>query len=185
MVCYARGRKIVWFKEFVVRAVIFVKNLAWWVVAMLALMPAWAQTVVTPHSGAKPTGHVPTRMQRCELEVVGLKGADRTRGLRECLVNRNEGERIVSRNCFRQFRDLPPGGTKVDKSVFMKHCVAAGLKAGHDKLPARKPAPAAVSGASAAAKPVAKATDTPATARAVAPAKPASGTSGKPEATTP
>jgi hypothetical protein len=116
-------------------------------------------------------------MQRCESEVASLSGADRKRVLRECLVNRNEGERIVSRNCSRQFRDMPPGGTKIDKGVFMKQCVATGLKAGHDKLPARKPA----TPSSAAAASATKAADKPAAStQALAPAKPSSSAAAKP-----
>jgi hypothetical protein len=154
--------KIVTFWELAVRVVSFVGR--WCVVACVALLggPALAQTVATPHSGTKPSGHVPTRMQRCESEVASLSGADRKRVLRECLVNRNEGERIVSRNCSRQFRDMPPGGTKIDKGVFMKQCVATGLKAGHDKLPARKPA---TPSSAAAAKPASAAASKPAPAK--------------------
>ncbi len=175
------------------REVFFAKNLSWVLIAMLTLSPAWAQTVATPNSAAKPTGHVPTRMQRCESEVAGLTGADRKRVLRECLVNRNEGERIVSRNCFRQFRDLPSDGTKVEKAAFMKQCVTTSLKAGHDKLPDRKPASAPVAAASGAAKAPAKAAD--GAARPAAPANPAlakptsekapSGASAKPAANKP
>jgi hypothetical protein len=145
MVCYSPGRGSLRFLEFAVRVEYFVRR--WCVLAFVALcgVPALAQTVATPHSATKPSGHTPTRMQRCESEVASLSGAERKRVLRECLVNRNEGERIVSRNCTRQFRDMPPSNTKVDKAAFMKQCVATSLKAGHDKLPARKPSPASSS----------------------------------------
>lgn len=146
-------------------------------------MSATAQTVATPRSGIKPGNHTPTRMQRCESEVASLSGAERKRVLRECLVNRNEGERIVSRNCTRQFRDMPPSNTKVDKAAFMKQCVATSLKAGHDKLPARKPSTA--SSAPSPSAPVAKATDKPVLARASTPAKPASSAMAKPAADKP
>jgi hypothetical protein len=148
------------------------------VCAALVWVPALAQTLATPHSGTKPSGHTPTRMQRCESEVASLSGAERKRVLRECLVSRNEGERIVSRNCTRQFRDMPPSNTKVDKAGFMKQCVATSLKAGHDKLPARKPA--TTSSAPSPSATVAKAIDKPVVVQASAPAKAASGAAAKP-----
>jgi hypothetical protein len=164
--------KMMWFKEFAVRLVYFVGQ--WSVLACAALvsLPVMAQTVATPHSGTKPSGHTPTRMQRCESEVASLSGAERKRVLRECLVSRNEGERIVSRNCSRQFRDMPPGDTKVNKGVFMKQCVQTSLKAGHDKLPARKPVVASSSPSPSGT--AAKAADKPVLAQASAAAKPAS-----------
>jgi hypothetical protein len=150
-----------------VRLVSFVGQWCVVVCATMVWVPALAQTVATPHSGTKPSGHTPTRMQRCESEVASLSGAERKRVLRECLVNRNEGERIVSRNCSRQFRDLPPTDTKKDKGVFMKQCVATSLKAGHDKLPARKPDTA--SSPASPSAPVAKASAKPASSAAATP----------------
>jgi hypothetical protein len=132
-----------------VRAVSLVSKMLAATVALLWGLTVSAQTTVTAHGMAKTSSHAPTRMQRCEAEVKGLTGADRKRLLRECLVSRNEGERVVSRNCFRQFRDRPVSDPKMDKPTFMRQCVVQSLKAGQDKLPPRKVAPAAVASSSA------------------------------------
>jgi hypothetical protein len=114
--------------------------------AALACSGVWAQMAApaTPllHSG-------PTRMQRCQAEIAGVDTKERARKLRECLIGRAEGERLIARDCSRQFRSLP-AGSAVDKAVFQKQCVAAGLQVSHDKLPRRKaPAPKLEAGSSA------------------------------------
>ncbi len=101
--------------------------------SMLSL-PAWAQT---PDAAPAATPHQLTRMQRCQQELIGVEGAERVRSLRECLINRAEGERLVARDCSRQYRSLPAGQAK-DKTAFQKQCVATGLQAAHKDLPGRK-----------------------------------------------
>jgi hypothetical protein len=107
------------------------------------LLPVWAQQSTTQILGG------PTRMQRCQVEIGDVKGSARTLALRKCLIDRTEGERLITRDCGRQFRALPTGH-KVDKVSFQRQCVATGLKAGHEALPRRK-APAPVAQASGAA----------------------------------
>lgn len=124
------------------------------VCATAALLPAWAQQSTTQLVGSGPT-----RMQRCQAEIGDVKGSARTLQLRKCLIDRTEGERLLTRDCNRQYRALPTGH-KVDKVSFQKQCVLTGLKAGHDALPRRKaPAPVAqasgASGTPTAGKPVA------------------------------
>ncbi len=124
--------------------------LAW---VSIALMPAWAQQSTTLIAGG------PTRMQRCQAEIGDLKGSERTLKLRKCLIDRTEGERLLTRDCSRQFRALP-AGQKVDKVAFQKQCVATGLKVGHEALPRRKVAPpvaqaSGAAGSSAVSQPVA------------------------------
>lgn len=143
------------------------------VCASAALLPAWAQQSSTQIVGG------PTRMQRCQAEIGDLKGSARTLKLRKCLIDRTEGERLLTRDCSRQFRALP-AGHKLDKVVFQKQCVATGLKVGHEELPRRKvPAPVVqASGAEgspmasspAANKPLVKQAAVPVTGAAEAPA---------------
>jgi hypothetical protein len=111
--------------------------------AAVTLLPVWAQQSTAVIAGG------PTRMQRCQAEIADVKGSARTLQLRKCLIDRTEGERLLTRDCNRQYRALP-AGHKVDKVSFQKQCVVTGLKAGTDALPRRKaPAPAAqASGAS-------------------------------------
>jgi hypothetical protein len=80
-----------------------------------------------------------TRMQRCQSEIVGMQGAERSRNLRECLINRAEGERLIARDCSRQYRSLP-ASPATDKTTFQKQCIATGLQASHKELPRRKAA---------------------------------------------
>jgi hypothetical protein len=122
------------------------------VCAAAALLPAWAQQSTTQIVSGGPT-----RMQRCQAELADVKGSARTLKLRKCLIDRTEGERLLTRDCNRQFRALPTGH-KVDKVAFQKQCVTTGLKAGHEALPRRKaPTPdvlaSSASGQPAAAKP--------------------------------
>jgi hypothetical protein len=102
------------------------------VCATAALLPVWAQQSTTQIVGSGPT-----RMQRCQAEIGDVKGSARTLQLRKCLIDRTEGERLLTRDCSRQFRALP-AGHKVDKVSFQKQCVLTGLKAGTDALPRRK-----------------------------------------------
>lgn len=88
---------------------------------------------------AADLGSHPTRMQRCQVEISGMQGPARTRTLRECLIDRTEGERLIARDCARQYRSLPAGQT-VEKSVFQKQCVTSALSVAHKELPRRKPA---------------------------------------------
>ncbi len=110
-----------------------------------ALPPARAQTAAPPvarHTaltGAQ-LGNAPTRMQRCQIEISGLDGRARTLALRECLINRAEGERLIARDCARQYRNLPTGQAAADKNAFQKQCVAGALNVAHKELPKRKPA---------------------------------------------
>lgn len=112
------------------------------VCAAAALLPVWAQQSTTQLVGG------PTRMQRCQAELADVKGSARTLKLRKCLIDRTEGERLLTRECNQKYRALP-SGHKVDKVSFQKQCVATGLKAGTDALPRRK-APAPVAQASGA-----------------------------------
>jgi hypothetical protein len=123
---------------------------AWVACAALAWLPTWAQQAPVV---AVPSG--PTRMQRCQTEMAGVEGPTRTRKLRECLIGRAEGERLITRDCNRQFRSLP-AGHGADKVAFQKQCVAAGLQVSHDKLPRRKPPAPRVDAAGAVGKPVAE-----------------------------
>ncbi len=84
-------------------------------------------------------GSAPTRMQRCQVEISGLQGRPRTLALRECLIDRAEGERLIARDCSRQYRSLPAGQT-ADKTTFQKQCVSNALSVAHKELPRRKPA---------------------------------------------
>jgi hypothetical protein len=88
---------------------------------------------------AADLGSNPTRMQRCQVEISGMQGPARTRALRACLIDRTEGERLIARDCARQFRSLPAGQT-VEKSTFQKQCAASALNVAHKDLPRRKPA---------------------------------------------
>jgi hypothetical protein len=106
--------------------------------ATVFLIPAWAQTAA---STPAPTARSLTRMQHCQMEIEALQGSERQRTLRECLVQRTEGERIVTRNCTRQMRDLP-AGTHVDKPALHKKCVETALQVRRAELPGYK-APAA------------------------------------------
>jgi hypothetical protein len=110
--------------------------------AAVALLPVWAQQSTTQIVGG------PTRMQRCQAELADVKGSARTLKLRKCLIDRTEGERLLTRECNQKYRALPTGH-KVDKVSFQKQCVATGLKVGHEALPRRK-APAPVAQASGA-----------------------------------
>jgi hypothetical protein len=129
--------------------------------AAVAFMPAWAQQSTTQIVGG------PTRMQRCQAELADVTGSARTLKLRKCLIDRTEGERLLTRECSQKYRALP-AGQKVDKVSFQKQCVATGLKVGHEALPRRKaPAPVAqASGASSTASQAAS--GKPATAKAPA-----------------
>jgi hypothetical protein len=148
--------------------------------AAAALLPAWAQQSTTQIVSG------PTRMQRCQAELADVKGSARTLKLRKCLIDRTEGERLLTRECNQKYRALPTGH-KEDKVSFQKQCVATGLKVGHEALPRRKaPAPVAqASGAKASAvvsQPAAsKAQATPAAKAASKPAeKPADKPAAKP-----
>ncbi len=149
--------------------------------ATAALLPAWAQQSSTPIAGG------PTRMQRCQAELADVKGSARTLKLRKCLIDRTEGERLLTRDCSRQYRALPKGH-KVDKVAFQKQCVIAGLKAGHEALPRRKaPAPEALasgaSGTSTGGQPVTSKAPAALPSNAAVPAanKPVVKSVGKPE----
>jgi hypothetical protein len=112
-------------------------------------LPAWAQTPDAAPAATAGASHSLTRMQRCQQELMGVEGAERVRSLRECLINRAEGERLIARDCSRQYRSLPAGQAK-DKTAFQKQCVATGLQAAHKDLPGRKANDAVLS----ASKPV-------------------------------
>jgi hypothetical protein len=129
------------------------------VCATAALLPAWAQ-----QSTAQIVAGGPTRMQRCQAEIGDVKGSARTLQLRKCLIDRTEGERLLTRECSRQYRALPTGH-KVDKVSFQKQCVVTGLKAGHDALPRRKASAPVVQASGAPGQPTAS---KPATAKAPA-----------------
>jgi hypothetical protein len=100
--------------------------------AAAALLPVWAQQASTQVVSG------PTRMQRCQAEIGDLKGSARTLKLRKCLIDRTEGERLLTRDCNRQYRALPKGHSQ-DKVPFQRKCVAAGLNVGYEALPRRKP----------------------------------------------
>lgn len=101
-----------------------------------------AEPVATVHPAltAADLGSAPTRMQRCQVEISGLEGRPRTLALRECLINRAEGERLIARDCARQYRSLPTGQAAADRNAFQKQCVAGALSVAHKELPKRKPA---------------------------------------------
>jgi hypothetical protein len=126
---------------------------ALWASAALACLPAVAQ----PAAPVLQSG--PTRMQRCQAEIAGVDAKERTLKLRACLIGRAEGERLIARDCSRQFRSLP-AGSAVDKAVFQKQCVAAGLQVSHDKLPRRKPPAPKPEAATSADKPAAEPSST-------------------------
>jgi hypothetical protein len=144
--------------------------------AAAALLPVWAQQSTTQIVSG------PTRMQRCQAELADVKGSARTLKLRKCLIDRTEGERLLTRECNQKYRALP-AGHKEDKVSFQKRCVATGLKVGHEALPRRKaPAPAAqASGATGSAvvnQPAASKTQAAPTAKAAS--KPADKPAAKP-----
>jgi hypothetical protein len=147
--------------------------------AAAALLPVWAQQSTTQIVGG------PTRMQRCQAELADVKGSARTLKLRKCLIDRTEGERLLTRDCSRQYRALPTGH-KEDKVSFQKQCVSAGLKVGHEALPRRKvPAPVAQA-SSAVGSPVASqptASKAQAVPAAKAASKPADKSAAKPAPT--
>ncbi len=136
------------------------------VCAALALLPVWAQQSSTQIVSK------PTRMQRCQAEIGDVKGSARTVQLRKCLIDRTEGERLLTRDCGRQYRALPKGH-KADKVAFQKQCVANGLNAGHQTLPRRKvPAPEVQASGAAASQPTASKAQATFAAAAVATAAP-------------
>jgi hypothetical protein len=96
-------------------------------------------TVIHPVLTSADLSSTPTRMQRCQVEISGLEGRSRTIALRECLINRTEGERLIARDCSRQYRSLP-AGQSADKNTFQKQCIAGALSVAHKELPRRKPA---------------------------------------------
>jgi hypothetical protein len=128
--------------------------------AAAALLPAWAQ-----QSTSQIVGSGPTRMQRCQAEIGDAKGSARTLKLRKCLIDRTEGERLLTRDCSRQYRALPTGH-KVDKVSFQKQCVITGLKANTEALPRRKVAAPAVLASGAAGTPGQQTVGKPATTKA-------------------
>lgn len=132
---------------------------ALWASAALACLPAGAQSVA-PVAPVLPSG--PTRMQRCQAEIAGVDAKERTLKLRACLIGRAEGERLIARDCSRQFRSLP-AGSAVDKMMFQKQCVAAGLQVSHDKLPRRKPPAPKLEAANSADKPAVEPSPAPST----------------------
>ncbi len=106
--------------------------------------PATAVVPVPVQVAPDTIGPTATRMQRCQAELVGVAGKDRSRILRECLVYRAEGERLLARDCSRQFRSLPAGhGT--DKTTFQKQCLATALQVSHKELPRRPARPVSAS----------------------------------------
>ena len=78
----------------------------------------------------------PSKMQRCQAELAGVQGNERKLQLRQCLVNRTEGERLASRDCAKQLRELPPDPA-ADKALMQKKCVATALSVAHAQLPKR------------------------------------------------
>jgi hypothetical protein len=123
---------------------------------IFAVSPAWAKTATMATPAAAPiaapatgAGAAPTRMQRCQSEIASLEGATRKRVLRECLVGRAEGERLIGRDCSRQYRSLP-AGQSIDKATYIKQCSAGALNVGHKQLPKSKPAAPPASASSGA-----------------------------------
>jgi hypothetical protein len=78
-----------------------------------------------------------------------VQGNDRKLQLRQCLVARTEGERLITRDCAKQLRELPVDPA-VDKAALQKKCVSTALNVGYAQLPKR-----AVTASTDAAKPAA------------------------------
>lgn len=119
-----------------------------WVCATAAAFAQTATVSVTAAPAAN-TAATPTRMQRCQSEIASLEGATRKRVLRECLVGRAEGERLIGRDCSRQYRSLP-AGQSIDKATYIKQCSAGALNVGHKELPKSKSAAPPASASSGA-----------------------------------
>jgi hypothetical protein len=105
-------------------------------------------------STAAQSSHSPSKMQRCQAELASVQGNTRTLQLRECLVARTEGERLITRDCAKQLRELPPDPA-VDKAVMQKKCVASALNVGYAQLPKRAVETSADTAKPAAAEPAA------------------------------
>jgi hypothetical protein len=98
--------------------------------AMLGSM--WLATAAAPAAAQSS----PSKMQRCQAELAGVQGNERKLQLRQCLVARTEGERLITRDCAKQLRELPPEPA-VDKALMQKKCVANALNVGYAQLPKR------------------------------------------------
>ena len=123
---------------------------AMWVVAACCVVnTGYAQN----HQG-------PSKMQRCQAELAGVEGNDRKIQLRQCLVNRTEGERLATRDCAKQLRELPPNPA-ADKALRHKKCIATALNVAHAQLPKRAVVAAAESAKPAAAEPAAQGAKAP------------------------
>jgi hypothetical protein len=96
---------------------------------VVALSTAWQANPAAAQSS-------PSKMQRCQTELAGVQGNERKLQLRQCLVSRTEGERLITRDCAKQLRELPVDPA-VDKAVLQKKCVVNALNVAHDQLPKR------------------------------------------------
>ena len=105
-------------------------------------------------SALAQSSHGPSKMQRCQAELASVEGNTRKLQLRECLVARTEGERLITRDCAKQLRELPPDPA-VDKAVTQKKCIANGLNMGYAQLPKRAVVTSADTAKPAAAEPAA------------------------------
>jgi hypothetical protein len=138
----------------------------WAACAALMCLPVWAQPAApAAASSSAPqvaqaaapevnTPRSPTRMQRCQAEVVSLQGSARKKTLSECLFRRVDAERIIARDCRRQVNNaaLGPG----EGPAMQKQCMETALQVNYAELPKRAPRPAASApDASAASQPVA------------------------------
>jgi hypothetical protein len=83
---------------------------------------------------------IPTRMQFCNAEVTLPDGSERKRVLRECLVRRAEGERLIERECRTQLSAVP-FKTAADKHAAQKQCVLPRLQSSYLDMPRRPPPP--------------------------------------------
>lgn len=128
-------------------------------------VPVWAQNA--PLAGG---GYAPTRMEYCQRDLGGLQGDERKRALRECLMRRLEGERLVARECRRQVRDVPAAANQ--QWQLQRECENRALSVPTAELPQRPPAapPREVAGAefkpAESAAPSAQAAPVPAAAPA-------------------
>jgi hypothetical protein len=84
---------------------------------------------------------IPTRMQFCNVEVTLPDGSERKRVMRECLVRRAEGERLLERECRSQLSSVPFSSAS-DKHQAHKQCLLPRLQISYQDMP-RRPIPVA------------------------------------------
>lgn len=129
---------------------VFVRHIKTNAPVLAILGSIWLAAAIAPAAAQSS----PSKMQRCQAELAGVQGNDRKLQLRQCLVSRTEGERLITRDCAKQLRELPPDPA-VDKALMQKKCVANALNVGYAQLPKRAMVASADTTKPAAAEPVA------------------------------